>query len=217
MPGHWLQHFENVVDPYHVVVLHGTHSGPQFSEMMARLPDEVHFERTPLGVRSWSKRPLPDGGTMRGSAEVAMPTLRVVPNPRAGVAGASLFGRVESIGWTLPIDDTHFRIYVAGRVRETGELRRMRSRQGGKLWSSAHARGASRLPGDFEAQTGQARLPSTPMSIWRRPTAAWRSSTSSCASSSRRLAQGEDPVGVSFDEQAPPVVFGGKSLSFADG
>ena len=37
-----------------------------------------------------------------------MPTLRVVPNPRAGVAGASLFGRVESIGWTLPIDDTHF-------------------------------------------------------------------------------------------------------------
>ena len=61
VPCNWLQHFENVVDPYHVVVLHGTHSGPQFSEMMARMPDEVDFERTPLGVRSWSTRRLPDG------------------------------------------------------------------------------------------------------------------------------------------------------------
>jgi len=103
VPCNWLQHFENVVDPYHVVVLHGTHSGPQFSEMMARMPDEVHFERTPLGVRASSTRRLADGTVMRGSAEVALPTLRVVPNPRAGVAGASLFGRVESIGWTLPM------------------------------------------------------------------------------------------------------------------
>ena len=157
MPCNWLQHFENVVDPYHVVVLHGTHSGPQFSEMMARLPDEVRFERTPLGVLSWSTRRLPDGGTMRGSAEVAMPTLRVVPNPRAGVAGASLFGRVELIGWTLPIDDTHFRIYVAGRVRETGELRRMRSRQGGKLWEQLTLEEHRALPRRLRGPDGAGR------------------------------------------------------------
>jgi hypothetical protein len=30
------------------------------------------------------------------------------------------FGRVESIGWTLAVDDTHYRIYTAGRVREKG-------------------------------------------------------------------------------------------------
>jgi nitrite reductase/ring-hydroxylating ferredoxin subunit len=111
----WLQHFENVVDPLHVVVVHGTHSGPQFSEMMARLPDELWFERAPLGVRASSARRLPDGRVVRGSAEVALPTLRVVPNPRAGATGVDRFGRVESIGWTLPIDDAHFRIYVAGR------------------------------------------------------------------------------------------------------
>ena len=41
---------------------------------------------------------------------------------------------VESLGWVLPIDDHRFRIYVVGRVREAGELRRMRSRLNGKLW-----------------------------------------------------------------------------------
>jgi phenylpropionate dioxygenase-like ring-hydroxylating dioxygenase large terminal subunit len=84
VPCNWLQHFENVVDPFHVVVLHGTHSRRQFSEMMARLPDEVRFERTPLGVRASSTRQSPDGRVVRRSAEVAPPTLRVVPNPRSG-------------------------------------------------------------------------------------------------------------------------------------
>src|SRR5260370_27615600 len=148
VPCSWLQHFENVVDPYHVVVLHGTHSGPQFSEMMARMPDEVHFERTPLGVRASSTRRLADGTVMRGSAEVALPTLRVVPNPRAGVAGASLFARVESIGWTLPIDDTHSRIYLPAPVPRKWPLRRMRSRQGGKLWEELSAAEHQPVSGD---------------------------------------------------------------------
>ena len=44
--------------------------------------------------------------------EAALPTLRVVPNPRV-----ERYPACRSLGWTLPIDDTHFRIYVAGRVR----------------------------------------------------------------------------------------------------
>ncbi len=207
VPCNWLQHFENVVDPYHVVILHGTHSGPQFSEMMARMPDEVHFERTPLGVRSWSTRRLPDGGVMRGSAEVAMPTRRVVPNPRAGVAGASLFGRVESIGWTLPIDDTHFRIYVAGRVREKGELRRMRSRQGGKLWEQLTPEEHRKFPGDFEAQTGQGAITfhsDEHLAESDKGVALMRQFLRQQLES---VAKGQDPAGVSFDEQTPPVVF----------
>jgi hypothetical protein len=55
--------------------------------------------------------------------EAALPTLRVVPNPRV-----AQFARVEAIGWTLPIDDTSFRIYVAGRVKTSGDIGRMRSR-----------------------------------------------------------------------------------------
>ena len=60
-----------------------------------------------------------------------MPTLRDIPNPRV-----DQYGRVETLGWVLPIDDTSFRIYTAGRVRSTGEIARQRSRLNGKLWEA---------------------------------------------------------------------------------
>jgi hypothetical protein len=204
VPCNWLQHFENVVDPYHVVVLHGTHSGSQFSEMMARMPDEVHFERTPLGVRSSSTRRLADGTMMRGSAEVALPTLRVVPNPYVGG-----FGMVESIGWTLPIDDTHYRIYTAGRVREKGVFlpRGAGAATNRKRWKDMTQEERREAPGDWEAQIGQGAI-------------TFHSDEHLATSDEgvvmlRRLlhrqvnavARGEDPPGVNFDAGAPPVVF----------
>ena len=76
-----------------------------------------------------------------GLPKLVIPTLRVVPNPRV-----AQFARVESIGWVLPIDDTSFRIYVAGRVREIGELGRMRSKFAGKFWWDMIEQATSRLP-----------------------------------------------------------------------
>jgi hypothetical protein len=55
----------------------------------------------------------------------------------------------------LPIDDTHFRIYVVGRVREAGELRRQASTFNGKRWFELSEEEHQRLPGDYEAQVGQ--------------------------------------------------------------
>ena len=52
-------------------------------------------------------------------------------------------------------DDTTFRIYVAGRVREAGELGRMRSRYGGKTWFELTPEEHRAMPGDYEAQTSQ--------------------------------------------------------------
>jgi hypothetical protein len=82
-----------------------------------------------------------------------MPTLRVVPNPRV-----AKYGKVESIGWVLPIDDTSFRIYVAGRVGEKGELARFRSRMSGKAWAELSEAEHRQYPGDYEAQTGQGEI-----------------------------------------------------------
>src|SRR4030095_4231896 len=67
-------------------------------------------------------------------------------------------GRCESIGCVLPIDDTHFRIYVAGRVRETGELGRFRSKMNGKPWAELSEEEHRDYPGDYEAQTGQGEI-----------------------------------------------------------
>ena len=149
IPCNWLQHYDNVVDPYHVPVLHGSFSGPQFTNMMASMP-EVKFETSARGVTVRSIRHQDDGKIFYRVTEAALPTLRVVPNPRV-----AQFARVESIGWTLPIDDSSFRIYVAGRVKNSGDIGRMRSKFNGKFWWDMSEREHQQFPGDYEAQVGQ--------------------------------------------------------------
>ncbi len=197
----WLQHYENLVDPFHVVVLHSTFSGTQFVEQMALMP-QVTWDKVELGVRTTSVRQLDDGKTFRRVSQAAIPTLRVIPSPRLGK-----FGRVESLGWILPIDDHHFRIYVVGRVSEAGELAKMRSRQNGKLWEELTEEEHRASPGDYEAMVSQGKIA--------------RHSEEHLATSDRGIVmlrrflqaqveavqRGGDPVGVSFDPEAPPVFF----------
>ncbi len=200
-PCNWLQHFENVVDPYHVPILHGTFSGPQFVEQMAAFP-KVKFEYGGQGVKSTSIRPGPDGKRFRRVTEAVVPTLRVVPNPRV-----AQYGMVESIGWTLPIDDTHYRIYVAGRVREKGELAKFKSRYNGKAWAELTAAEHQKFPGDVEAQVGQG-----PITFHSEE---HLMSSDQGVSMLRILLQkqidivasGGDPLGVAFDEAEAYVRF----------
>jgi len=201
VPCNWLQHYENLVDPFHVVILHSSFSGTQFVPQMGLMPD-VTWAETPLGVKTVSLRPLENGRTLRRISEAALPTLRVIPNPRLGA-----FGRVESLGFVLPMDDTHFRIYTAGRVRQHGDLAKVRSRLNGKLWEELSDEEHQRFPGDYEAQVSQGAI-------------AWHSEEH-LATSDRgiamlrrvlrreleRVARGEDPAGVSFDPSGPPVRF----------
>jgi phenylpropionate dioxygenase-like ring-hydroxylating dioxygenase large terminal subunit len=202
IPCNWLQHYENLVDPFHVVVLHSSFSGTQFVEQMAVMP-KVDWEVQPLGVRTVSVRKLPDGKTFRRISEAAVPTLRVIPSPRVG-----RYGPVESIGWVLPIDDHHYRIYVVGRVREIGDLARMRSRPDGKrLWEELSEEEHQRYPGDYEAMVSQGAIA--------------KHSQEHLATTDRGLVmlrrflqkqlevvqQGGDPAGVSFDPAAGPVQF----------
>lgn len=200
-PCNWLQHFENVVDPYHVPILHGTFSGPQFVEQMATFP-KVKFEYGPRGVKATSIRPGPNGKRFRRITEAVVPTLRLVANPRV-----AQYGMVESIGWTLPIDDTHYRIYVAGRVKEKGELTKFKSRYNGKTWAELSPEEHQQFPGDTEAQVGQGAI-------------TFHSEEHLMSSdqgvSMLRLflrkqvdivAAGGDPVGVAFDEASAYVKF----------
>ena len=126
----------------------------------------------------------------------------MIPNPRLGA-----HGRVESIGWVLPIDDTSFRIYTAGRVRQSGDLARVRSRLNGKLWEELSEAEHRDFPGDYEAQVSQGAIASH--------------AEEHLASSDRgivmlrrllqrqveRVRAGDDPLGVSFDSAAEPVRF----------
>jgi phenylpropionate dioxygenase-like ring-hydroxylating dioxygenase large terminal subunit len=201
VPCNWLQHYENIPDVFHVPILHGAFSGVQFVAQMGIMP-KVKWEATPHGVKTISVRVLDDGRVHYRITEVALPTLRVVPNPRV-----AQYARVESLGWMLPIDDTHFRIYVAGRVKQKGELGAKRSRMNGKLWAELTEEEHQKFPGDWEAQVGQG--PITFHSDEHLAT-----SDTGVAMLRRFLrrqldavAAGHDPPGVSFDPHAPPVVF----------
>ena len=201
IPCNWLQHYENVVDPFHVPVLHASFSGAQFTMAMASMP-QVTFEMSPRGVLVRSTRTQEDGKIFYRVTEAAIPTLRVVPDPRV-----SKFARVESIGWVLPIDDTSFRIYVAGRSRQKGDLGKKRSKFSGKYWWDMTEEEHQREPGDYEAQVGQG-----PITVH---------SEEHFAQSDRgivmirrmlqdqldALRAGRDPLGVTFDPDAAPVVF----------
>ena len=200
IPCNWLQHYENVVDPFHVPVLHASFSGAQFSMAMAAMP-EVTFERSPRGVTVRATRKV-DGKTFHRVTEAVIPTLRVVPNPRV-----AQFTRVESIGWVLPIDDTSFRIYVAGRSKHPGDLGRMRSKFEGKFWWDMTEEEHQRHPGDYEAQVGQG-----PITIHSEEHFA---QSDRGVLMIRRMLQdqiniieaGRDPIGVTFDPNVGPVVF----------
>jgi phenylpropionate dioxygenase-like ring-hydroxylating dioxygenase large terminal subunit len=202
VPCNWLQHWENVVDPFHVPILHGSFSGTQFTPTMNMMP-EVKFELTPLGVKVVSHRSLPDGQKFKRITEVCMPTLRVVPNPRVGK-----FGRVETIGWTIPIDDTHYRIYTAGRVTQKGVmLPRGKDAAENKPWASLTPEERRARPNDYEAQVGQGPITlhsEEHLAASDRGIAMLRRLLKNQL---RAVAEGQDPVGVSFDENAAPLVF----------
>lgn len=197
----WLQHYENLVDPFHVVVLHSTFSGTQFVEEMALAP-QVTWDTVELGVRTTALRNMPDGKVFRRISQAGIPTLRVIPNPRV-----ENYGKIDSLGWILPIDDGSFRIFMVGRVKEAGTLAKMRSRQNGKLWEELTEAEHQKWPGDYEAMVSQGTIP--------------RHSEEHLATSDRGIVmlrrylqkqveavqRGEDPAGVSFDPDAAPVAF----------
>ena len=210
-PFNWFQHFENVVDPMHAPILHGQISGVQFVPQMGILP-EVTYEYSQLGVIANSYRRLDDGRVLHRRTEAALPSLRLVANPRV-----TRFGRTESIGWLLPIDDTHLRIYVVGRGRDEGEMEYYRTRFDGKLWADMTEEEHRAHPGDWEAMASQG-----PITLHSEEHLA--TSDRGVAMLRRfitrqveRVQRGEDPVGVAFDESDAVVDFsGGQFLLEAD-
>jgi nitrite reductase/ring-hydroxylating ferredoxin subunit len=201
IPCNWLQHFENVADPFHVPVLHGSFSGAQFTNMMASTP-EVKFEATAGSVVIRSIRPQEDGKVFYRVTQAVFPTLRVVPNPRV-----AQFARVESIGWVLPIDDTSFRIYVAGRVKRAGEISAMRSKFNGKFWWEMTEEEHQKFPGDYEAQVGQGPITVHSEEHFGQSDRGVLLVRRIMRTQLEEIAAGRDPVGVSFDQDALPIEF----------
>jgi nitrite reductase/ring-hydroxylating ferredoxin subunit len=145
VPCNWLQDWENIMDPFHIPILHTSFSGVQFVPEMGIMPD-VKWDHVDTGMRYTAYRKLEDGREMDRVTLALFPHVRIVPDVRL------LAGPAQSIGWVLPVDDTSFRLFHAMRVPADWQGR-PRTRE--KLWSEMTEDEHQRFPGDWEAQVGQ--------------------------------------------------------------
>jgi nitrite reductase/ring-hydroxylating ferredoxin subunit len=152
MPCNWFQTHENVMDPFHVFVLHSTFSSNQFNDMMA-VPPEISFDTTEYGLYSVQLRKFDDGSMLRRITELVLPNIRIVADPFL-----RSFTKAQNVAWALPIDQTNTRIFTvfAWPKDEPVPARFNRNPMyGGKTWVELDAEGHQRRPGDFEAQVSQ--------------------------------------------------------------
>jgi len=146
-PCNWFQTHENVMDPFHVFVLHAGFSGNQFVAEMGSLP-EVSWHFTEHGVKSHQDRTLEDGRFFHRVTEVLVPNVRIVASPFVEYEG-----QATSVAWTLPISRTETKIFTLLK-RPVGAVGR-RASYDGKAWEDLTEQEHQQMPGDYEAQVGQ--------------------------------------------------------------
>jgi hypothetical protein len=142
------------MDPFHVFVLHTTFSGEQFSQALSVRP-KASWEATERGMCSIQDRVLGEGRIYRRLTEMLLPNVRIVPSVATGEGEG--FERARHIGWVLPLDGTHTRMYSLLRVplRDSQPVLPPRTRHHGKLWAELTKEEHQRMPGGAEAMVSQ--------------------------------------------------------------
>jgi phenylpropionate dioxygenase-like ring-hydroxylating dioxygenase large terminal subunit len=168
----WLQHYENVVDPWHLVVLHqqvgqGKFDGP----LLNGHRPTVTFESTPLGVRYRLLSDLPNGNRLERYAECVIPNIFLVPSIHELGESPKSKDKCTEVSWVVPNDNEHIHaLTIAVWPVNNGKLdRRWRPRTDTASTEGARLNRASpsarhgersyeerqRRPDDMEAQEGQ--------------------------------------------------------------
>ena len=190
VPYSWLHMNDNVMDPFHVLVLHTTFSGVQFHQQFAVMP-KVDFYYADHGVCYSAVRQLEGGQEVDRISSWLMPNIMSVPDIRFKA------GYSDLVSWVVPVDDSHYVQAFAMKVPKDAPA--MALLNNGKTWGEMSEAERQRFPGDYEAQSGQG-----PISLH---------SEEHLVTSDRGILlqrrllekqievvrQGGDPVGVQFD------------------
>ena len=204
----WLQHYENVMDPWHLSVLHQLISGEQFEGVLMQGKPDIDFERTPLGTRYRINKDLPNGNRLVRYAECILPNVYLVPNIHEKGDVPKVEDRCTEFSWAVPVDNEHVSgISIVAWPLENGEPKKnwrprtdtvLPIRPGDRRdWPYEERQ---RKPDDMEAQEGQRPIavhalerlaPSDKgVSLLRRM----------LREQLQRLERGEDPVNIVRDE-----------------
>ena len=147
VPYSWLHMNDNIMDPFHVQVLHSTFSVTQFVREFEVMPT-VDFEYIDAGVIYNAHRDLPDGRHVDRISTWLAPNIMSVPSTELAP------GKSVGMGFVVPVDDTHSRIVSVMRLPKN-----VPSRQpfavNGKTWTQMTLEERQDVPNDYEAQAGQ--------------------------------------------------------------
>jgi phenylpropionate dioxygenase-like ring-hydroxylating dioxygenase large terminal subunit len=149
VPYNWLQAFENLVDPYHVYILHSTFTEVQFHDAFKRMP-KVEFERVGTGVIYHARRDLEDGRSVDRISHAFLPNMSVIPSIDLAP------GKAKGAQWWVPFDDTHYMMFHVAVVKERVTRRKkIPLTPDGKTWDLMSEAERQDYPSDLEAQLGQ--------------------------------------------------------------
>ena len=195
MPCNWLQDWENVMDPFHLPILHTSFSGVQFVEEFGIMPTVV-WALDDLGMNYSAYRKLDDGREFDRLTYILFPHVRIVPSVEMAA------GEGNSIGWVMPVDDENFTIFHVMKVPEDFDFDgRRRERLPGKIWSEMSDEEHQRYPGDWEAQVGQGAISLHSEEHLAPSDKGVRMARKMLRQEIKVVQDGGDPQGVVFDEK----------------
>ncbi len=159
IPWSWLQNWENLMDPFHVPMLHARHRAIQYTPEAAFLP-KAKFETFEFGVSYTTQRKSADGRDVDRVSVAICPGMGMVPDQQLEVEGQTRLFR-----WMVPVDDENHVLFYAMRVPKGVDgadlfMKASRPRPMGtsKLWSEMTKDEHQHFPTDWEAQIGQGRI-----------------------------------------------------------
>ncbi|MBV8452860.1 MAG: hypothetical protein JOZ29_11375 [Deltaproteobacteria bacterium] len=157
-----LQHL-NIVDPFHLLMLHQWISGDQFEGALMQGEPTIGWEKTALGVRYNLIKDLPNGNRMVRHAECIVPNMFIIPGIREPGTTPKRKERGTELSRAVPVDNEHVRgASIVAWPLENGKPKPdwkpgtdtiADIRPGSFLQRSCEER--QRKPDDLEAQEGQ--------------------------------------------------------------
>jgi phenylpropionate dioxygenase-like ring-hydroxylating dioxygenase large terminal subunit len=196
VPYSWLHMNDNIMDPFHVHVLHSTMSVIQFHPQFALMP-KVDFFYVDHGVCYSAVRKLEDGREVDRVSTWLMPNIMSVPDVQMRA------GQSSGVAWVVPVDDSHYVLGMAMRVPKGSP--RFEMRLEGKTWGEMSEQDHQRIPGDYEAQAGQGPISLHSEEHLGTSDRGIMMQRRLLAKQIEQVAQGGDPLGVSFDPAAALV------------
>ncbi len=150
VPYSWLNMMDNLMDPFHVFILHSTLTGIQFAPEFAKMP-KIAFSSSDVGLLHTASRRFDDGRIYQRHVSVIFPNMVSVPpiTLEAGLAA--------SVTWIVPVDDNSYTHVLCAKKIEghKPEFGIIKDGNTGKAWSEMTPQERRDYPRDYESQAGQ--------------------------------------------------------------